>query len=495
MSRRRIVSAAIIFAIALGGAALAFSLTKAKESVSFASCLDDAGDVVEVQFTADLRRSLQGENVGSVTVPGDAPHLDLRAIELETTDHELLVRIVMAAEWRRSSFPGLGAPPFGTGTLAQVTMRGASGEDYLLQLDVESGGQLSRRGMNGVPETILEGLDIGHEGPVVEGHVPLEQLDALGTEFDWWGFTNGATDLGPSSQQGRTQQDECGTEAAPIAFPGEPIDEEGLASGSASTGTSPGTSSDTAGCSRPQDVPDSECRLTASLSSAITQGLAAEVFGTFGFAFDFDAHRRMTRCTFGEPALPGTEFTCTIMLPDGRSTMSRATVSEDLYYELHDVTFTDQLGLVLQPNGLHAVMFNENISAVQRVLDDTFGQTYETTYSPGSCPGDVSQLIAYEHGLLTFFDSSDRFVGYRYTYSGGVEGLGAFVTAEDIGIGSTIESLRASYRERLRATQIGELWEFYVDRDDPGALTFISLGGDPDDRIQEIRAGADCTLR
>lgn len=198
---------------------------------SAASCLDDVDDVIEVRYTGNLARALEGAEVGVATSPGYAPFIDLVAVELERTGEELLIRVVMADDWEPQRLPGLDEPPFSTGSSASVGMRNEDGIGYSVQINLQQGLVLGgRRPSNEglLNEPILEGEPIGHEGPVAEGHVPLEHLPDLGSRFEWWAFTGAATDLGFNPNEGRLQQDTCGSEASPLAFPGQPLSKEAL---------------------------------------------------------------------------------------------------------------------------------------------------------------------------------------------------------------------------------------------------------------------------
>lgn len=421
------------------------------------------------------------------------------AIELAVEDDELLARVAMDADWLSPSMPGLGSPPFTTGTFAQVTMRSDDGVQYFVQLELDRGGQLSRRTSEFESDKVLEDLAIGHEGDVVEGHFPLAAIEDLGSEFAWWSFSSGVTDLEPDAQQGRTQQDECGSESAPIRFPGKSAD---TAVPGATTTDSPLPERPNGGgsCPDPDDAFPAECELTASLSSSLVQAVAAEVFQRFGFSFEPAADRdRILNCEFDDPPVPDTDFTCAIRLPDGRTATARSLISDDLFYQLIDVSISDEPELELAPDGLGAASFGDDVTTVRQVLGTTFGQPDTTsdapTYSSGACPGDVVLVVGYENGLVVSFDSSDRFVGYRYRYAGEVDGLEIHTTSESIGVGSHVNDLRAAYRERLRATQIGSLWEFRVDTDEATALTFVTTGGEDDNVVEEVRAGLDCTYR
>jgi hypothetical protein len=102
--------------------------------------------------------------------------------------------------------------------------------------------------------------------------------------------------------------------------------------------TSTAPEAEVGACLNPQDEFPAGCELTASLSSSIVKDLASQVFQRYAFTFDPDDTRAIQTCDFADPAVRGTRFTCTFSLPDGRTATATATITDDLFYEVVDVT-------------------------------------------------------------------------------------------------------------------------------------------------------------
>jgi hypothetical protein len=222
---RRLAAAAVLILLVVSFAALRLRAIRQSDEIpatpgTAASCVDEAGDVVYVDSPHD------DSSFGEVESPGDAPYLDLRAVELETTEDELLVRVAMADGWLPSY--DLRVPN------AFLRMRNEFGKVWSLHFRVGSRGPGSRatatlRAQTSdelVPAKLAEGLEMGHDGPVVEAHVPLTLLEGLGRGFGWWVEANAVTDI--VQGDGRLQWDRCGAEGDPLDFPGDPLDESEL---------------------------------------------------------------------------------------------------------------------------------------------------------------------------------------------------------------------------------------------------------------------------
>jgi hypothetical protein len=157
--------------------------------------------------------------------------------------------------------------------------------------------------------------------------------------------------------------------------------------------------------------------------------------------------------------------------------------------DLLDSEVTSAKAAILEADGLGVVKFGTTSAVVASLLGPAFEAQGSPDYAPGACDGDVAYTSGEGDGLLVFYDSSAELVGFRY--SGASEPT--YATGEEIGPGSTVKDLRDAYRERLRSTRIGSLYEFRLDDDSPSALRFTADGSDDDSQIIEVAAGDDCT--
>jgi hypothetical protein len=232
---------AIAIRIATTGIALAglFSACGGGESKSgqAASCSDEAGDVVRVVQPGGVTSGREPE-----LIPDSAPLVDIRAVELQEGDGELLVRVLLDGDWEPDTSVLLNAPRRSMGSYAQVTMADKDGDRYLIQMR-STGADIFKAGEAGQREKEWRNQSVGHEGPVVEVHMRDYMREDLAGRFDWFVFTQTVADLDLVGN-GRTLLDQCGTEENPIGFPGKPLDIE-----------DPGTSTTTVAPAPPADDP------------------------------------------------------------------------------------------------------------------------------------------------------------------------------------------------------------------------------------------------
>lgn len=158
--------------------------------------------------------------------------------------------------------------------------------------------------------------------------------------------------------------------------------------------------------------------------------------------------------------------------------------------------------IVLEPDGLGIVSFGDDaddaIAAVTAVLgepSEDSGWVEPLTIS--TCAGSEARAVAWGSLYLYFSDESSRATGSRhligYSY-GSVSELGGppqgLSTPEGIGLGTTVEFLRAAYDAVVVEAGEEGLVEpnFYVDESLSGRLT----GGEDDDLVTVIIGGDPC---
>lgn len=113
--------------------------------------------------------------------------------------------------------------------------------------------------------------------------------------------------------------------------------------------------------------------MTASLSSSLVKDLADQVFRRYGFTYDPDGPNAIEDCDFADPAVPGTMFTCRYALPDGRTATAQAKVTDDLFYEVVDITASEEAVLELGADGLAGARFGMSEGQASAALQPLFG--------------------------------------------------------------------------------------------------------------------------
>lgn len=145
--------------------------------------------------------------------------------------------------------------------------------------------------------------------------------------------------------------------------------------------------------------------------------------------------------------------------------------------------------MVLGPQGLGIVSFGDDADPVVAELTALLGRASDDR-PLGSCPsGEVDRVVAFAElaVLIGEREGSPRFVAWDLGLPSGA--LPELRTAEGVGVGTTVEALRAAYGSQLEITNdpFGPGFEVRVPA--PGRLGGTLTGTRPTDTVATLAGG------